>query len=67
MKHEQTLTPVPVETETNTPASCGFRCPYCVMADTCGQCNRLDTQGYCSVHHCYRDPQSWCCPFYYEN
>lgn len=64
MKHEQTLTPVPVETETNTPASCGFRCPNCEMAALfCGECSQFTSEGKCEKYGHYTTADHWACPW----
>ncbi len=44
-----------------------FRCLNCMMADTCGDCSRHGSDGYCHVHGGYTDDSKWACPWYYEH
>lgn len=61
---------VPAE-ETPIPA---FRCPTCMMADTCGRnCSHWesdgdgDGMGWCGVHGGWTDYAKWCCDWYYSH
>ena len=51
--------------ETTTPAA--FKCPNCMMADRCVQCNCLGSDGWCHEHGGWSDPQDLCCDWYYTH
>lgn len=44
-----------------------FRCPACLMADRCHQCNRLGTDGWCHEHGGWSDPMDLACDWYYKH
>lgn len=75
MKKETNMKPEAALAQTaETAAPAAFKCPNCMMADTCGRnCPHWEGdsdgsgKGWCGVHGGWTDYTKWCCPWYYEN
>lgn len=44
-----------------------FRCPDCLMADTCSDCSQHGSDGRCNKFGGYTDPDKWACSWYYSH
>ena len=56
----------PAEGETPIPGS--FRCPGCMLADTCSDCNMYrSSTGECLQFGGFCDPDRWACSWYYTH
>ncbi|MBR3867191.1 MAG: hypothetical protein IKM54_05305 [Butyricicoccus sp.] len=44
-----------------------FRCPECLMADTCGDCSQHGSDGRCNKWGGYTDSDKWACSWYYSH
>lgn len=44
-----------------------FRCPDCMMADTCADCEMHGSDGRCWKWGGFTDNSKWACPWYYQH
>lgn len=66
MKNKASVINAADMTHIHTKEAATFRCAACAMASTCGDCPKMDWDGWCKHLRIWVDADSWCCPDYYN-